>query len=168
MCMHVKNRLLWFGVFWFGLFFEDFFFLKQICLWNRSLNSGNMKGVDVGWKFLAQSSMRFCNETKVERWTWGALTWQNIDLAKFPEVVQNGSAEFIPWAQGEETCAGERLKEGRAPAPGGDTSVCQAVTTALCNAIWQEQMMQTPFLCQYCSTTLQQLENLTPSNYSNL
>ena len=38
--------------------------------------------------------------TGVESWSWGKLAWQIVALDKFPEVVQNGSPEFIPWAQG--------------------------------------------------------------------
>ena len=43
-CMHIKNMLL--------------FKTKKVCLWSRSLNSDNIKGVDMGWEFLAQSLMR--------------------------------------------------------------------------------------------------------------
>lgn len=44
----------------------------------------------------------------------------------------------------------ERLKEGRAPTSGGDSSACQAVmTTELVtsyNAVCQDQIMETTFL----------------------
>lgn len=60
-------------------------------------------------------------------------------------------------------CAGERLKEGRAPASGGDTSVYLAVmTTALCNAVWQQHMMQTPFLSKILPNYSLATENLDP------
>lgn len=41
---------------------------------------------------------------------------------------------------------GERLREGRAPASGGDASACQAIMTTLYNAICQDQIMETTFL----------------------
>ena len=87
----------------------------------------------------------------MESWGWGKPAWQNADLDRFPELVQNGSAEFILWAP---SCVvgsdGERLREGRAPASGGDASACQEIRTAvlviLCNAIYQDQIMETTFL----------------------
>lgn len=85
----------------------------------------------------------------MESWSWGKLAWQNVDVVRFPELVQNGSAEFIPWAQGESAMVGsdgERLREGRAPASGGDANACQAIMTTLYNAICQDQIMETTFL----------------------
>lgn len=147
MCVYMsKTGFCGLGFFCLVCYFEEFFF--KICLWNRSLNSGSMKGGDVGWEFLAQSSMRFCNEPwwrdgfgehspgKILTWL-SSQKWFRINL----QSSSCGHREKV-------TCAGERLKEGRAPASGVDTSVCQAImTTALCNASWEEQM-QTPFLCK--------------------
>lgn len=110
----------------------------------------------MGWEFLAQSSMRFCNEPW---WRDGLgedspgkiLTWLSSQNY-FRMDLQSSSCGHR-----------ERLKEGRAPASGGDTSVCQAVmSTALCNAFWQEQMMKTPFLCKILPNYSLATEKLDP------
>jgi len=56
------------------------FVWKKNCLWNRSLNSGNVKGVDMGWDFLAQSWMRLCTE----------LEWR-------ADLGENWHGKLLPW-----------------------------------------------------------------------
>lgn len=79
-----------------------FFFFLNICLWNRSLNSSNIKGMD--WEFLAQSLMRLCNEPEWraglgENWPGKMLTllgsqnWFRMDL----QNSSRGHKERVPW-----------------------------------------------------------------------
>lgn len=101
--------VVWGFFVWF-VFFEEIFFLKSVF--------GIEVWIQVAWRVWMWVGNSWHSHqwdfamNMVERCIWGTLTWQNIDLAKFPELVQNGSAEFILWAQGEgDVCWGEA--EGR-------------------------------------------------------
>lgn len=77
------------------------------------MNSGNIKGVGMGWEFLAQSLMRLCNEPEWraglgenwpgKMWTWvSSQNWFRMDLQSSSCGHKEGVAR-----------GGEREAEGR-------------------------------------------------------
>lgn len=63
---------------------------------------------------------------------------------------------------------GERLREGRAPAAGGDTNACQATITTvfvtLYNAICQDEIMKSTFLNKILPNYSLKMQNFSPFN----
>lgn len=107
----------------------------------------------MGWEFLAQSLPRLCNEPEQraglgEKGPGKMLTW--ISSQNWFRMICRVSP--VSTREGV-VCGGERwerLREGRAPASGGDTNACQATITTvfvtLYNAICQDQIMKSTFL----------------------
>lgn len=93
------------------------------------MNSGNNKGVDTGWEFLAQSLMRLCNGPEQraglgKNWPGKMLTWI-VSQNWFRMDLQSSSRGH------KEGSNGERLREGSAPAHAGDICAYQAIVTTV-------------------------------------